>query len=199
LRHPTVYYIRHGETDWNAESRLQGQRDTELNALGRRQAAQCGEILRDLIARDGRAAADFDYVSSPLIRARATMELSSGVLGLDPVAYRVDARLQEMSFGRWEGFTYSDVMKNDSETLAARERDKWRFAAPGGESYQQLTKRVGEWYATVERDSVVAAHGGTARALMVHLGVAPPESAPHGSIDQGVVYVFIGDRMTRYA
>jgi probable phosphoglycerate mutase len=198
LRRPTVYYIRHGETDWNAESRLQGQRDTELNALGRRQAALCGGILRDLIARDGHTAADLDYVSSPLIRARTTMELAREVLGLDPVAYRVDVRLQEMSFGRWEGFTYSDVMKNDGETLAARERDKWRFAPPGGESYERLTKRVGEWYAAVERDCVVAAHGGTARALMVHLGVAPPERAPHGTIDQGVVYVFADDQMTRY-
>lgn len=196
--HPTIYYIRHGETDWNAESRLQGQHDIALNALGRNQATQCGQILHDLLARDGRAPADVDYIASPLIRARATMELVRVALGLDPKTYWVDARLQEMSFGRWEGFTYSDVMKNDGETLAARERDKWRFAPPGGESYQQLTQRVGEWYATVERDCVVAAHGGTARALMVHLGVAPPEQAPHGTIDQGVVYVFAGDRMARY-
>jgi broad specificity phosphatase PhoE len=195
---PTLYYIRHGETDWNAESRLQGQRDIALNALGRNQATQCGQILHDLVARDGRTPADFDYVASPLIRARATMELVRTALGLDPLTYRVDARLQEMSFGRWEGFTYSDVMRNDGATLAARERDKWRFAPPGGESYQQLTQRVGEWYATVERDCVVAAHGGTARALMVHLGLAPPEQAPHGSIDQGVVYVFAGERMARY-
>src|SRR5438128_752952 len=130
MRRPTLYYIRHGETDWNAESRLQGQRDIALNALGRRQAAQSGDILRDLMERDGRAPADFDYVSSPLIRARATMELVRAGLGLDPTAYRIDPRLKEMSFGRWEGLTYSDLMKNDAEVLAARERDKWRFAAP---------------------------------------------------------------------
>ena len=50
---PTLYFVRHGETDWNAERRLQGQHDIPLNALGRTQASRCGEILRDLFARDG--------------------------------------------------------------------------------------------------------------------------------------------------
>ena len=89
-----------------ASSRLQGQHDIPLNALGRTQAARCGAILRDLLARDGRRGADFDYVSSPLGRARETMELMRAALGLEPAAYRTDARLMEMSFGRWEGFTY---------------------------------------------------------------------------------------------
>src|SRR6266704_5824371 len=50
---PTIYYIRHGETSWNAEGRLQGTRDVPLNDLGRRQAAQAGSILADMLARDG--------------------------------------------------------------------------------------------------------------------------------------------------
>jgi len=48
-----IYYIRHGETSWNAEGRLQGTQDTELNDLGRRQAVQSGHILADLLARSG--------------------------------------------------------------------------------------------------------------------------------------------------
>jgi probable phosphoglycerate mutase len=126
------------------------------------------------------------------------MELVRAVLDLDPTSYRTDARLKEMSFGRWEGLTYSDLTRSDAETLAMRERDKWRFVPPEGESYLELTKRVRDWHATVERDCVVVAHGGTARALMVHLGVAPPEHAPHGPIDQGAVYVFAGACMARY-
>ena len=70
---PTVYYIRHGETDWNVVGRLQGRRDIPLNARGRAQGAQCGEILRELLARDNRDAAGLDYVSSPLQRACETM------------------------------------------------------------------------------------------------------------------------------
>src|ERR1700759_3292190 len=101
---PTVYFIRHGETDWNREKRLQGQHDIPLNSLGRVQAARSGELLRELAKRDGRAFADYDFVSSPLSRARETMELIRESAGLDTATYRTDARLMEMSFGRWEGF-----------------------------------------------------------------------------------------------
>src|SRR6266542_617734 len=97
---PLLYYIRHGETDWNREGRLQGQRDVPINANGRAQARQSGEILRGLIAREPETA--LDYVSSPLGRARETMEILRATLGLDPRSYRVDERLTEVSFGRWE-------------------------------------------------------------------------------------------------
>ena len=84
---PLLYYIRHGETDWNRESRLQGQRDIPMNANGRAQARRCGEILRELLAREPSDRAP-DFVSSPLGRARETMELARAALGLDrlPIA-----------------------------------------------------------------------------------------------------------------
>jgi probable phosphoglycerate mutase len=195
---PVLYYVRHGETDWNLERRLQGQHDIPLNALGRAQATQCGTILRDLFERDGRQANDFDYCASPLGRARNTMELMRAELGLDPEAYLTDARLMEMSFGRWEGFTAAELEAREAQALAARERDKWNFALPGGESYAQLMIRVRAWYLTVERDAVVSAHGGVARALIAHLGISLPQDAAMDDIGQGVVYVFAGERMTRY-
>jgi probable phosphoglycerate mutase len=79
--------------------------------------------------------------------------------------------------------------------VARREGNKWRFLP--GESYEQLAVRVGAWYATIAQDTVVTAHGGTARALIGLLGIAAPEQAAHYSIDQGVVYVFAGKRLTR--
>src|SRR5690242_15191380 len=103
MQRPIVYFARHGETDWNRERRLQGQHDIPLNALGRVQASRCGEVLGELLERDGRAAADYEYVSSPLGRARETMELMRAAMDLDPGRYRTGARLMEMSFGRWEG------------------------------------------------------------------------------------------------
>jgi broad specificity phosphatase PhoE len=196
---PTLYYVRHGLTDWNIEGRLQGQRDVALNERGRVQAVECGEILRDLCTRDGHLPQSLEYVSSPLIRARATMDIMRTTLGLPAGGYGVDNRLGEISFGEWEGLTYLDVLKRDKDVVAKREGNKWRFLPPGGESYQQLAVRVGAWYATIAQDTVVTAHGGTARALIGLLGVAPPEQAAHHPIDQGVVYVFAGNRLTRYA
>jgi broad specificity phosphatase PhoE len=190
MSRPLLYYVRHGETDWNRAGRLQGRRDTSLNARGREQAICCGEILRALFARSGQNPAALDYVASPLKRARETMEGMREALGLAPPAYRLDPRLAEMAFGDWEGLTLAEVAMRDPEAFAARERDKWTFVPPNGESYQQLSVRVGEWYASLRRDSVVAAHGGTARALMVHLGITPSATAPRQSIEQGVVYRF---------
>ena len=195
---PILYFARHGETDWNRERRLQGQHDIPLNALGRVQASRCGELLRGLLERGGRPAAQYDYVSSPLGRARETMELMRAAMRLDPEAYRTDARLMEMSFGRWEGFTFAELQAREAEALAEREHDKWGFVLPGGESYAQLQVRVRAWYESMERDSVVSAHGGVCRALIAHLNLAEPEAASMGDIGQGCVYVFDGNSMARH-
>ncbi len=195
---PTLYYVRHGLTDWNMQGRLQGRHDIPLNTRGQEQAKRCGEILRDLLARDGRAASDFGYASSPLMRARVTMDILRTTLGLAPEGYALDERLAEIAFGTWEGLTYDDVIARDREIVDTREHNKWLFRPPGGETYEEVARRVGAWYATLDRDTVVTAHGGTARALVAVLRVAAPDEAVHHSIDQGVVYVLSEGRVTRY-
>ncbi|HXX25972.1 MAG TPA: histidine phosphatase family protein [Pseudolabrys sp.] len=196
---PIIYYIRHGETDWNVERRLQGHKDIPLNARGREQAAHCGEVLRDLLAARGIDAAALDYVSSPLGRARQTMELTRPALGLPADGYRVEPRLTEICFGSWEGFTIAQLHHRDPQRIAQREHDKWHFIAPGGgESYQEVSVRMRDWYDNICRDTVVTAHGGTARGLMATLGIAKPAAAPLIDIAQGVVYVFEGEKLTRY-
>jgi broad specificity phosphatase PhoE len=196
---PALYYVRHGETEWNAAQRLQGWRDPPLNARGCEQAVHCGEMLADLLRRDGLEPNRINYVSSPLVRARETMELLRGALALDPPAYDVDRRLIEISFGDWEGMTLREIKKSAPQALAEREHDKWGFTPPGGESYRDVARRVGAWYATVTRDTVVAAHGGVARALMANFLILPEEEATHADIRHGVVYVFSGGTVARYA
>jgi broad specificity phosphatase PhoE len=193
-----LYYVRHGLTDWNAAGRLQGHLDIPLNQTGREQAAHCATILGDLFAREGRPAAELDYVSSPLSRARETMEIMRAALGLAPTAYALEPRLTEIAFGEWEGLTYDEVMRRDPDIVARRETDKWEFLPPGGENYRQLALRVGAWYATLTRDTVVCAHGGTGRAMVAVLGIAPPGEAVHHSIDQNVVYVLAPNSLTQY-
>jgi probable phosphoglycerate mutase len=198
-RRPIVYYVRHGETNWNVTGRLQGRRDVPLNARGRAQAMHCGEILRELFARDGSSVSAMDFVSSPLGRARTTMELVRAPLGLPADGYRIEPQLAEIAFGDWEGFTIAQLHTRDPQRIAAREHDKWHFVPPGGESYQAVSARMREWYEGLARDTVAVAHGGTARGLIAYLGIAKPAAAPLLDIAQGVVYVFEGDRLTRYA
>jgi len=195
----TVYYVRHGETDWNVAGRLQGRRDVSLNTQGHAQAARCGDILRGLFESAGRNPGDLDYVSSPLGRACETMELMRSTLGLPSNGYRLEPRLAEISFGDWEGFTMAQLHARDPERIAAREQDKWRFVPPGGESYEAVSGRVSEWFDSLTLDTVAVAHGGTARGLLAHLGIAQPAAAPLVDIAQGVVYIFEGKRMTRLA
>lgn len=198
MLHPKLYFIRHGETDWNAERRLQGQHDIPLNARGFAQASHSGDVLRDLLGRSGRAAEEFAFIASPLSRARQTMELVRGRLGLDPRRYCVDARLAELSFGRWEGLTFAEIDQCDAALVTAREHDKWNFVPPGGESYAQLLARVREWQAGLGGDTIAVAHGGVARTLFVHYGIMPPAQAPLGDIAQGIVYEFAPGELTRH-
>jgi probable phosphoglycerate mutase len=196
---PVIYYIRHGETTWNAAGRLQGAQDTALNDLGRSQAVQAGHILTDLLARDGRNRSELPYVSSPLLRARTTMELMRGALELPPAQYATDDRLREIGYGKWEGSTLAEMQAADPEFFARRLADKWRVAPEGGETYEAVQRRMSEWYGQVNTDTVVVAHGGTARALMVSLGFETPESAADLPIAQGAVYVFSDGKLRKYS
>jgi broad specificity phosphatase PhoE len=199
MARPTVYYIRHGETDWNVAGRLQGRRDIALNARGRAQALHCGHVLRDLFARDGCDPASLDYVASPLVRATETLALAREALGLPGEGYRLDDRLSEIAFGDWEGSTIAQLHTRDPQGIAAREHDKFRFVPPNGESYVSVMQRMGEWYESLTRDTVAAAHGGSARGLIAHLKIAQPAAAPLINIAQGVVYVFASGTMSGYA
>jgi probable phosphoglycerate mutase len=195
----TIYYIRHGETKWNAEGRLQGAQDIPLNDLGRKQAAHAGDILADLFARDGRHETSIAFVASPLGRARSTMELVRGTLGLPPAGYSLDDRLREIGYGHWEGSTLAQMQVSDPEVFAQRQTDKWTVSPPGGESYASVQIRMRDWYDSLLADTVAVAHGGTARALMVTLGIETPASAADLTIEQGAVYVFGDGGLAKYS
>ncbi|OLP58802.1 phosphoglycerate mutase [Xaviernesmea oryzae] len=178
-----IYMIRHGQTDWNAELRLQGQCDIPLNAIGRQQATGNGLALARLVGPD---IARFDFVASPLSRTRETMERLRTAMGLAPTEYRVDARLKEVSFGDWEGLTLPEVEMRDPQRLAAREASKWDFLPPGeaAESYEILSWRIASWLSDVDKPTVCVSHGGVIRALFKLLGAMTPDEAAMGAIPQ---------------
>ena len=194
---PTIYFLRHGETEWNALGRLQGTKDIPLNARGRSQAVQAAGILADLFKREGKDQAALPYVSSPLGRARSTMELVRGRLELPRAGYSLDDRLREIGYGVWEGLTLAESEAKDPEIYARRLADKWTVAPAGGETYAAVQLRMLDWYESLLVDTVAVAHGGTCRALMVALGIETPAGAAELYIEQGAVYVFRGRRLEK--
>jgi broad specificity phosphatase PhoE len=196
---PTIYYIRHGETEWNALGRLQGVQDIPLNELGRRQSVSAGHILKDLLRRDGESETSLPFVASPLGRARQTMELLRGTLKLPLSGYAVDDRLREIGYGQWEGATLAEAQAQDPDLFARRQAEKWTVAPPGGETYVSVQARMADWYRELAADTVAVAHGGTARALMVALGFETPGSGADLAIEQGAVYVFSDGRLAKYS
>src|SRR5665213_1444101 len=119
-----LYLIRHGETDWNADRRLQGQLDTSLSARGREQPRDAARLLAGVAPHLAHAR----FIASPLSRAVNSLYIAmrelvaSGALAA-PVPHETDARLKELSFGRWEGFTWKEVRRDDQAAYAARQAD----------------------------------------------------------------------------
>jgi len=185
----TIYFIRHGETEWNAEARYQGQADIPMNARGREQARRNGLSLRPLLP----AIATADYVASPLARARETMQIVRTVLGLPADDFRVDGRLTEAHYGDWQGTLAADLPRVDAEGIRARTRDPFRWRPHGGESYEDLMARAVPWLDAIERDTVVVSHGGVSRVLRGHILGLDLESVPLLDVPQDRVLVLRHD------
>lgn len=155
----SFWYLRHGETDWNARGVSQGNTDIPLNANGIAQARAAGPLLR------GRGITTI--VASPLSRARVTAEIVAESLGL-PVS--LDPDLREVGFGVQEGKTMGNWFP---DWLAGR------FTPEGGESFPVLTARtVAGINRAVANPPVVlvVAHGAVFRALRAAMGIVPATS-----------------------
>lgn len=170
----TLILLRHGQTEWNASDRMQGQIDTDLTELGRRQAK---EAARELVSRNALA-----IVTSDLRRAHDTALAFTEHID---VPITVDPRLRETHLGDWQGLTHIDV---DAQAPGARVA--WRLDAtyrpPGGESKLEVGARalpvVQELYN--ERQDwpggtiILVAHGGLIAALTAALLELPPQNWP---------------------
>ncbi|MGL4197426.1 MAG: histidine phosphatase family protein [Allorhizobium sp.] len=178
-----IYMIRHGQTDWNAEGRMQGQKDIGLNDIGRQQATENGRKLAEIL---GDRAGDFDFVCSPLGRTRDTMERVRLAMGLPAGDYRLDERLKELSFGDWEGSTLPELAKVSPDRVEERARQKWGFIPPGNdaESYEILSWRIGAWLKSVERPTVCVSHGGVIRSCFRLIGDVSEDEACEMNIPQ---------------
>lgn len=189
---PLIYFVRHGQTDYNAAKRIQGALEIPINANGREQGLRNGGLLAELIAEKGR----FDFVASPFLRARQTMEIVRRAMGLPTEGYRVDDRLREISFGEWAGSTWAEVEARDPERYARRQADRWNVAAPGGDCYREVYQRVAEWLESVTKDTVAVGHYGTARCIRGYIQKLPINEVLDLDAPQDKVLMIEGQTLT---
>ncbi len=188
--HRTVYFVRHGQTDWNAQKRLLGRRDIPLNATGQRQAAEAGVCLRWLRPD----LENLDFICGPLLRTRQTMAILRAQIGLDPAGFQQDEQLIEIDFGRWEGLTWDQVREQDGSAWQQRTADPAGFVMPGGESYAMLSARVAKALVATRRDVVIVSHGGVCRGMLALLANVDPAVAPTLEIPQNRILMLRGGR-----
>lgn len=157
-----VIMVRHGETDWNLEKRYQGHRDIPLNETGRQQA-------RDIARRLQHEQIEAVY-SSDLCRARETAEVIAQSLSL---SVQVDARLREMSFGLWEGKTFSEIYRDYRHEFEEWFRHTSNYTVPEGESVNRLLERLRAFLAEVSSRHkgtvLLLTHGGVIRSFLFSL------------------------------
>jgi len=195
---PELYFVRHGETDWNAEGRYQGSKDIPLNARGRAQATLNGNLLQSLLARANRTPTDFTWYVSPLGRTRETMNLIRSAIGEPLPDVTIDPRLVEVSFGIYEGHLHTELASGAMAIAGERDAAFWDFRPPQGESYADVAERVIDFGASLTGPSVIVSHGGILRVLRRLIEGFPHERAVNWFPPQDSVVHFANGRSVVY-
>jgi len=156
-----ILLVRHGETEWNLERRIQGGCDSPLTERGVAQARAVGRLIGALPN-----AASARIVASPLGRARRTAEIIVEHLAALPELV-LDDRLREISVGSWDGLTYRDIEMRSPGIFDGEGRHEWYFRAPDGDTYEAFVARLGEWLSESTETGLLVAvtHGIVSRVL----------------------------------
>lgn len=167
-----MFLLRHGETEWNAARRFQGQLDSPLTRRGRDQAAEVGRTLAASLA--GRSILPLHV--SPLGRARETAAIVACQLsGLHPC--QVEPRLQEVTTGTWDGLTHADIEAGWPGALDGATEFDWYFRSPDGEGYATAIGRVRSWLDGLDGPVIAVSHGLLGRLVRgVWLGLSRDEA-----------------------
>ena len=155
--YPTLYILRHGETEWNLANRLQGHFDSRLTETGRAQAAAQNAILRRCNL------SGFSALSSPQGRALITAQIALDGLGIDVAT---DAQLAEIGIGAWAGENRGALLRR---TPAARDSYDLYEHAPEGEGFAALYQRCHAFLGSLTGPHVLVTHGITSRMLRLIL------------------------------
>ena len=189
----TLYFARHGQTEANIQKRFSGYKDTPLTPLGLEQAAQVGQILK----RELGEASGYQFISSPLARAVATMTIARQAMGLPATGFATDNRLKEINLGVWDQLTDEEARALSPILFEQRGNDKWHVRVPGGENYAEVAARISDWVRELKTDTIAISHGATTRILRGLL--AGLDWRIMSSLDepQGVVFRVTGAQVVR--
>ena len=163
---PTLLLFRHGETQWNRSHRIQGQTDapSPLTVKGVEQARAYG---RDLARYLGADIAQWAIVGSPLSRCVQTLSALCDEAGVDFGSVVYDDRLKEVCCGDYAGKLRSEVELVDPDLFKGKAENSWYFRCPGGETLDDLSRRLQDWLAGIEagRRLIVVTHGVAGKVL----------------------------------
>ncbi len=176
---PTLYFVRHGETNWNKQSLIQGTHDTELNANGVAQAQALAAALKLKQAE----LKDFDFVVSPQLRAQQTMKIIAEAQPRDLAFVRTELRVRELGFGVWEGKPFWELKASPIYPADPEAHYEWR--PQGGESYADGVARVDDFLSTITRPTLIVAHGAIGRCLIGFVTNMAPAAICHLPTPQG--------------
>jgi probable phosphoglycerate mutase len=185
-----IYIVRHGETIWNLEERRQGRDDSPLTETGIEQAKSLGLRLRNEFNDEN----SVQIVSSPLGRAKSTALIIAKHLCINESDVSAEPLLTELDVGTWEGMTNEQVDEMFPGERKHRNRNRWEYVYPCGESYEALFNRSMRWLAKIPEDSVVIAvtHEMISRTIRGAYCKLTPESILKLRHPHNVVYRLFG-------
>jgi probable phosphoglycerate mutase len=174
---PPIYFVRHGETDWNVQGLIQGWTDIPLNEKGHGQARAVARALTMV----QEFSPDVGFVVSPMLRARQTMGYIAEALALEPPQIAIEPAVKELGFGVWEGKPFWELKA--SPIYPAHPEDRFVWRPEQGESYEDGNIRITQWLDRLDRPTVVVAHGAIGRCLIAEiagLSASWPMARPSG-------------------
>lgn len=179
---PKIWFLRHGQTEWNAERRIQGQLESRLSPLGQSHARQQADLLRPILTQAP------DCYVSPLGRAQETAAIA--LAGED---FLTDPRLAEAHAGALQGLTMRDVENRFPEIWTANPKHLDLFcAAPNGEGYTNFHARILSFMQGLTGPSVVVAHGLLGQVMRgIAQGLSRQQMAELSN-QQGCIYLLEG-------
>ncbi|ELA8063145.1 histidine phosphatase family protein [Vibrio parahaemolyticus] len=154
-----IFVLRHGETEFNADKKLQGHCNSSLTSKGSDQARRVGTTLKQYVENR-----PFRVYSSTLGRALQTSQIVCEELNYSYENLNKEPRLKEFSLGEWEQRTIPSLVKETPNLLA---QNDWYLQAPNCETYESVRERLSSWLSDVahDEDIVVVSHGLTGIVL----------------------------------